>query len=370
MAAYARCWPGEVTVLAQPSDHLDGNLDHIAVDPGDLPFRLHLTYFDDENSVSGYLSRPSIILATLDGCQVGLWPLMQSLGLPVVYVAEYSLATRKQMIRAETRNPLRRLRRSVRTSFLERRYRAAVLASRGVQCNGTPTFEAYRSATPRPLLYFDTRVTAEMVASDETLRSRTARLTSGGPLRLAFSGRLTAIKGVNHLPRVAVELRKMGVNFTFDVFGGGDLEPDLRHQIARRDLGSLVRLHGVVDFRTQLVPKVTEDVDLFVCCHRQGDPSCTYLETMSCGVPIVGYDNEAFAGLVRHSGTGWMAAMDQPETLARVIFELDRARSKLVEAAFSARDFAAQNTFEKTMQNRVDHLMACAELSSKLAVSH
>jgi glycosyltransferase involved in cell wall biosynthesis len=103
---------------------------------------------------------------------------------------------------------------------------------------------------------------------------------------------------------------------------------------------------------------VRDTVDLFVCCHRQGDPSCTYLETLSAGVPIVGYANEAFEGLVRLGKFGWTVPMNDPARLADEIARLDRSRAELGSAARAAIEFARQHSFEATFQRRVDHLAA------------
>ena len=43
---------------------------------------------------------------------------------------------------------------------------------------------------------------------------------------------------------------------------------------------------GVVDFETELVPFTRQNADIFLGCHRQSDPSCTYLEAMGCGVAV------------------------------------------------------------------------------------
>jgi glycosyltransferase involved in cell wall biosynthesis len=203
-------------------------------------------------------------------------------------------------------------------------------------------------------------VRAEQLAARETLNARIARVLKGGPLRLAFSGRLIAMKGADHLLDVATELKRLGVPFTLDICGSGDLEPSMRRTIAQCGLSNLVRMRGVLDFKSQLMPFVSSEVDLFVCCHPQGDPSCTYLETMSCGTPMVGYDNEAFRGIVKTSGVGWLSPLGDARALANRIAELNRDRAAIVNAAEQSLAFASQHTFERTMQMRVDHLKRCA----------
>ena len=119
--------------------------------------------------------------------------------------------------------------------------------------------------------------------------------------------------------------------------------------------------------KTELLPLVTDDVDLFVCCHRQGDPSCTYTETMSCGTPIAGYDNEAFQGMVKHSGTGFLSPMDRPRALARLIADLNSDRPRLADASLAALDFASAHDFESTMSGRVEHMLSCCGGASRRA---
>src|SRR5262249_16164737 len=111
------------------------------------------------------------------------------------------------------------------------------------------------------------------------------------------------------------------------------------------------------------------ETDLFVCCHRQGDPSCTYVETMACGVPIVGYGNEAWEGLARVSGAGWVTPVGEPIKLAERIAALERDRSALSNAAHAALDFARSHSFEKTFPRRVEHLDRGASSASHRAVA-
>jgi glycosyltransferase involved in cell wall biosynthesis len=120
-----------------------------------------------------------------------------------------------------------------------------------------------------------------------------------------------------------------------------------------------------MDFETELVPFVKEWADVFVCPHRQGDPSCTYLETLGCGVPIVGYANEAFAGLVQHSQAGWLVPLDQPRRLASTIAELAADRAAIAAASARALDFGRRHRFETTFAARTQHLLASAEQAKR-----
>ena len=168
------------------------------------------------------------------------------------------------------------------------------------------------------------------------------------------------MKGADHLLDVARELKRRGIQFEMYISGSGVLEEMMHRTIAEHQLGDCVKMMGVPDFKTEFFPFVKANIDLFVCCHRQGDPSCTYVETMSCGVPIVGYGNEAFLGIVEQSKTGWVVEMDQPKLMAKKIAELSCDRANLREMSFNSLHFVRQHTFEKTFAARVEHLKRSA----------
>ena len=279
---------------------------------------------------------------------------------PIVYIIEYTIGTRLKIIDVSAIPAHKKIRSSAWTLLTEMKRRAALARAEGVQMNGAAAADLYGKLAASPLVYFDSRTTEDMYADEGSMKTRRQRLSSGEPLRLAFSGRFERIKGVDHLPMIAAHLRDAGVNFTLELFGAGSLEETLKADIARFDLGASVRLVGNVDFATVLSPHLKNDIDLFVCCHRQGDPSCTYLETMSCGVPIAGYANPAFAGILKRTAGGWSVGVDDATALARKIVELDRNRQAIIAAADAALDFARQHSFEKTFKRRIEHLKSVA----------
>ena len=81
---------------------------------------------------------------------------------------------------------------------------------------------------------------------------------------------------------------------------------------------------------------------------------------MSCGTPIVGYDNEAWAGVLRKSGAGWSVPLQDSDALAKKVAQLHAARDEIAQMAVLSRDFALQHCFERTEIQRVRHLMQIA----------
>jgi colanic acid/amylovoran biosynthesis glycosyltransferase len=361
MRKYVEEWGGPVSAFMEPTNAGTSNLDEVEVDPADLPFKLEVTSFVD-SGLGRKLNGHAVALCSLDYRQTHLAKLCRSIGVPCVYVSEYSLKTRLQVIRAEVANPIVSLR-QLREYPREWVFRDSVRTASGIQCNGSPTFEDYRRINSNPFLYFDTRVSEEMLITPDELEKRGEVLKQGGPLRLLFSGRLIAMKGADHLVRVAAGLKELGVPFRMTICGDGTQAPSMKAEIERLGLGDVVEMAGVLNFQDELVPLTKHRSDLFVCCHRSGDPSCTYLEVMSCGVPIVGYDNEAFVGVVKESGAGWLSPMNRPEQLAARIASLAKDRPSLLKAARDAADFGRRNTFDRTFKARIEHMKSCVRPS-------
>lgn len=239
----------------------------------------------------------------------------------------------------------------------ERERLQAFRQSDGLQANGVPAYDAYASLVPNALLYFDTRNSAAIGITDAELSSRLSHLDVQAPLRLGFSGRLISMKGADHLMEIAHQLQKRQIPFSFDIFGDGELLPQMQKKIEECGLIASVRLRGVADFSSELVPFIKSNLDLFICCHRQGDPSCTYLETYACGVPIVGYDNRAHQGILALHDVGWSVAMNDVEGLADLVARLNNQRDEIKTKALNAARFAREHTFEATFQRRISQCM-------------
>jgi glycosyltransferase involved in cell wall biosynthesis len=364
MEEYAKHWGGPVRALLPLALEPTDNLDNIEVRPSTLPFALEAIRFatpEGRARVRERIREAGVVFGGPNYELRGLSCWCAAAGVPCVYNTEYSLRTRLQIARAEATGPLR-LARHVQWELVHELHILRELRhATSLQCNGTPTYEAYRRRTRNALLYFDTRTRDEEIATDAELERANERRMAGAPLQLAFSGRLIEMKGADDLVRVARALRDRGVDFHLSIFGGGALEERLRREIREHGLEGRVTLEGVLDFHGALLPRLKREVDLFVCCHPQGDPSCTYLETLAAGVPIAGYANEAFAGLLREAAVGWSVPIGAVDRLADEIAHLDRERGELADAAGRALAFARRHAFEATFQRRLGHLREVLE---------
>ena len=357
---YSKYWDGPVSVLMRLCYGPPPDFGKVIVHPKNLTFRCDVLE-QDEAIQTFHLTGTSIVLAGGDsGSQLDLTNVAHKAGAKIVYIIENTPDTRYQIIALSTNNPLLLLRRFLYIWKEERRRLRAFSSADGIQSNGIPAYREY-SRFRENLLYYDTRVFSSQYISSEALETRLASLNELRPLRLAFSGRLIDIKGADHLVDLAVLLNTKGIDFRLNIYGSGDLYPQMKRKINLAHLDEKVILRGVVDFNKVLVPELINSCDIFIILHRQSDPSCTYLETLSCGVPLLGYSNQMLQGLLDEADVGWGSPIDNVPAVADKIEYLDKNREEIGKKARNGLAFAQSHDFESTMYLRIAQLKRIVE---------
>lgn len=282
-------------------------------------------------------------------------------GQKIVYVIEYTPETRLQILNLDRgRGTISRLKGRVWLMQQERRRQRSFKAASAVQSNGYPAHDLYAPMCRDSLLFLDGRMTPDLFATEAEMAAREAHLATGGPLRLVFSGRLETMKGAQDLIPVARRLAQRGVDFTLDIFGSGSLQAEVAQGIGSLPDPNRVRMHGAVDFETQLVPFTRTQADLFLGCHPQSDPSCTYIEAMGCGVAVASYDNRMWQRLNGESQAGWDTPLGQPLALADRIAALAQNPAELARRSRNAWAFSRKHGFYEEFRRRMEHLAQVA----------
>ena len=357
MLLYTEKWPGKITCIITLSSAKLPEFGIATINDSELPFEC-ITLNANEPITAHHLQGASIVLASGDSDnQLHLSKLCRKENIKCVYIIEYIPETRYQIAALSTKNPIVKLRRLFYIWEKERKRVAAFKLCDGLQSNGTPAHIEY-SYVNNNLLYFDTRVFENQIITDDALQQRLNYLFENEPLRIAFSGRLIRMKGADHLVRLALKLKQGNTPFQLKIFGAGDIDIEMKGYILKHHLENNVSMLGAVDFYKTLIPELKQSVDLFVCLHRQSDPSCTYLETLACGIPIVGYKNRAFAGLLEISDLGWGAELNDLDEVREVINHLNTNRAELIEKSKNSVAFARLHDFDSTFQRRIDHLLS------------
>lgn len=325
-------------------------------DRSELPFDLALLDPEEELGPK-HLEGADLVFAGGDDFRcLGLADHLRT-GQKIVYAIEYTPETRIQILNLDRdRGLLSRLKGRVWLMQQERRRQRSFRAASGLQSNGYPAHDLYAPMCRDNLLYLDGRMTPDLFATEAEMAAREAYRAAGGPLRLVFSGRLETMKGAQDLIPVARRLAERGVDFTLDVFGTGSLQAEVARGTGTLLEPQRVRLHGAVDFETELVPFTRTQADLFIGCHRQSDPSCTYIEAMGCGVAVASYDNRMWERLNGESQGGWGVPLGQPRALADCIADVARNPTELNRRSRNAWAFSRKHGFHDVFRRRMEHL--------------
>lgn len=359
MTKYRQLWPGTLRCIIRHSPAFDPGVDPAFTDlrdPSTLPFGVSIIE-GDAAIPDAMLRGAAIVLGSGDDDrQTGLAHQCRRLGIPCYYGVEYTLATRLQIIAADRRDLWSRLKTTLWTLNYERRRRRSFAAAAGLQANGFPAFRAYAGRPGQDHLYLDTRLSIDAMAGPEDLERLVARLDRQQPLRLLFTGRLERMKGAHHLLPLMQQLRARGVEAKLDIYGAGSLAPEIRAAIVDGGFEDSVRMMPTMDFDTEFVPRIKGAYDLFVCCHPQSDPSCTYIETLGCGIPIASFGNKAIIGLLSLAEFGWIVPIGDIAEMAVTIAGLSANRDAIATKAAAGLALARQYAFENVYAGRIAHL--------------
>lgn len=353
---YQRWWPGDV-VFASPGHrvHPGGPVPsgHVQ-DDGTGPSIVEVPPFDDPEGQVRALSRlgPSVVLTLMNYQARHLVD-----RLPVALTVEHDFAIRRGIALAS--GPVHsRSRALVGLLRREPAYRRMARSATGLQCNGPAATRAYGPLAQNVLSYMDHRLTAADVESARDIPAWDGRR----PLRLAFSGRWTAIKG----PRFVLEAaRLLDVSLPgarIAMLGAGELEEELRSTAPGN-----VDFVGYLDFETQWRDYVRQRVDLMILPHVQGDPSCTYFESLGSGAPVVGFHNGTLTPLARDDGAAVAVRRGDAAALAEAVACLAQDPVRYAAMRDAGLSLVGRQPWETLSQRRVEHLVDVA--ASVLATS-
>ena len=321
----------------------------------DLPFSLRVIGPRQAIKPDDLAEADLIYASADDSTALNLVPLARAAGARIVYSLEYTLQTRLQILALDNQRSLpRKLRSLVWHLQQERARRHALRQADAIQFNGYPATSRYEGLNANRLLYLDGRMTADLLATADDMAARREYLRANKPLRLIHSGRLERMKGSHDLLPLMRQLRRLGVDAVLDIYGTGSEAGAIAAGLG--EFGGTVRLHDPVDFQTELTRINRQAADIFLSCHRQSGPSCSYIEAMGGGLAVAGYANRMWREMAQKSGAGPAVRLGAVTKLAGAIRELDRDREALITLCDNALAFASQHLFEDVLSRRMTHL--------------
>ena len=354
MQAYAARWDGSVKCLLRFGRDVFPYGDFFEL--GELNFEI-MDLQNETDLQSRLDTKTDIFLASADDEAVFDFNFLRSGATNVCYVIEYTPEIRYSILRMENKKcVIRKIYSFLWIARKERLRRIAFRHALAIQANGYPAYEFYKELNKNTIMYLDSRIKEHLLASEYEMNARDLRLKNKEKLNIVYSGRLERMKGAQDIIKISRIILDSGVDFELNIFGSGSLSQKIEDDISKFDLKGRVALRGAVDFETELVPFVRSKADLYLSCHRQADPSCTYLESMGCGVAIAGYSNRMWSELCRQSGGGWAVPLGDVSALARSIVEMSGDRPALAAFCKAAREFAGRHLFEQEFEKRVAQL--------------
>jgi colanic acid/amylovoran biosynthesis glycosyltransferase len=346
MQLYAELIHAPLVTVNPPARDGEKIMDAIEVPIQSLPYRISTEKEELRELIEGAM----LVYGYENGMDA--WTIAHEVGVPYIMIHELDLQMQMIENSSKASNPIRKAVRRVRSAINYYRGITAIRRAHSLHCNGYPIHEATAAYNANRLLYLDSRMSADMLISDEELRSR-LESRKRRPLKLLYSGRYEPLNGSLDAVKVGLECERRGIDVEMHCYGQGSLAGKMRKAAA----GSRVQIHDAVPY-PELV-KIARTFDLFVCCHIQSDPSCTYLESMGAGLPIVGYENRMWRGLLKDSGAGFASPIGKPGRVADDIHSLLR-NGELDAISVQALRFANQHTFAIEFQKRVDSINAAA----------
>lgn len=104
-----------------------------------------------------------------------------------------------------------------------------------------------------------------------------------------------------------------------------------------------------------------ETVDLMLLPHVQGDPSCTYYESLGSGAPVIGFPQATLSPLVRDNGVGAVARRRDARSLAEAVLAAASDVGQYQRMRRAGLELVGAETWENVNRRRVEHLVRHAE---------
>ena len=339
-------------------------MDPIEVPCKDLPYQVLTVKMNGDwqplpseiSRIREQISRSKLVY---DGGSLGTAKMARALGVPYILVLEYDLATQITVATSQVHSKLRQAVRTVRCAWNHATDEIPnIRGAKSVHCNGYPVYRASARYNSNRLLYLDSRMSSDMMIPAGQLISR---LTSRRqrPLRLLYSGRYERLKGADDAVRVAVECLRRGLDIEMHFYGQGTLRAEMEDIAKSASTAGRIHIHDAIAY-PELV-EISRSFDLFVCCHIQNDPSCTYLESFGAGLPIVGYANRMWAALSEASLAGLASRLGRPEKVADDVQRLASDYAGLSSMSEKALAFAMEHSYEHEFAKRIDALNAATQ---------
>lgn len=183
--------------------------------------------------------------------------------------------------------------------------------------------------------------------------------------RLIHVGRISFEKRVDIVIQAFARIQRELSDATLTIVGNGPALTGLRVLAEKLGVSGSVRFVGFVA-HDELAP-VYQGHDLFLTASPMETQGVVLLESMSCGLPVIGIDRGAIPDLVRDDFNGYVVGMPHAATMARKAVELLSDRELLKRLSRGAFATVAEHD-SGTTTARIERLYRELADSSKAGV--
>lgn len=315
-------------------------------------------YADTRRRVSDIVRASRYLCYTL-GSLAGDWggvAALESIRQRRPYAVWFDRVEHEVIRRTGTDAPLRRRVKNAFTLPLMVRYHQHLIARSHLGLfQGQDTFRTYARHARNPFCVYDTHTTRDDLVTQTALADKCRSLVDGEPLRIVYVGRADAMKGPLAWLEALHRARRTGMRFTATWWGDGPLHAAMRARADELGLADCVTLPGFEGDRQRLLAAMRA-AHLFLFCHLTPESPRCLIEALVCGTPLIGYGSPYSEDLVTQDGGGRLVPMDDLDSLASRLVELDRDRMGLTDLVRAAARTGARFDEETLYRTRAELL--------------
>jgi len=194
--------------------------------------------------------------------------------------------------------------------------------------------------------------------TSQQTEARRRRIANGEPLRILGTGTFCLRKGAWDLRTLVNRLPKD--RFSFRFVG----------KIAEDAIEVADSLKGRVEF----IAKVPQDQlpeqyawgDLFILPSLEDGFAVVVTQALSCGLPTIVSQNTGSSLFVKDDINGWVVPIRSPETMEKILLELDQDRPKLIKILETMNQTNPPGSWEETAQMTMEDIKERSEIKKSM----
>ena len=170
---------------------------------------------------------------------------------------------------------------------------------------------------------------------DRRFLTQEKEFSTAKTLKIVTVSRLLAWKNIN---QILYALEQIKEDFTYDIYGDGPFENELKAIVAKSAIADKVTFHGYIDYSA--VPGTLAKYDLFVLPSYRELFGRVYIEAMACGLPIICAKTTGMDGYITVGEQGFLVDHTSLEELKAAIQQFITDPTLKVSMGKKAKAFA------------------------------